>query len=138
MIADRRAAQRDQHIGAARRCDVAIEARARIAGNPVSSLITARLFLLPLVRALLGLVPEPARPQTAKLAGRLESNGPRTHYMRAGWQWNPDGSAAVRALPNQDSSLLTPLAAAECLIIRPAGAPAVADGEPVTILPLDF
>ena len=107
-------------------------------GNPVSSLITARLFLLPLVRALLGLVPEPARPQTAKLAGRLEANGPRTHYMRAGWQWNPDGSAEVRALPNQDSSLLTPLAAAECLIIRPAGAPAVADGEPVTILPLDF
>ena len=107
-------------------------------GNPVSSLITARLFLVPLIRKLLGLVPEPPRRQTAPLAISLEANGPRTHYMRAVWQQDSEGVDRVRPLPNQDSSLLTPLAIADCLIVRPIGAPLAAAGDRVEVLPMDF
>ncbi len=107
-------------------------------GNPVSSLITARLFLVPLVRALLGLTPEPAIPQTARAAIDLSANGPRAHYMRAVATVGADGLHAVTPIPNQDSSLMRPLAAANCLIVRPIDAASVAAGAPVPILLLDF
>jgi molybdopterin molybdotransferase len=52
-------------------------------GNPVSSLVCTRLFVIPLVRALLGLEPESARPIEARVAVPLAANGARAHYMRA-------------------------------------------------------
>ena len=107
-------------------------------GNPVSSLITARLFLVPLVRALLGLEANPDKIQMARCAVPLPANGPRAHYMRATWVRHGDGSASVVPLPNQDSSLLTPLASAEVLIVRPAGAAPIAAGGAVMMMPIDF
>ena len=107
-------------------------------GNPVSSLITARLFLMPLIAALRGL-PSPAGGITiTPLAVALPANGPRAHYMRAVWTTGPDGHPAVRPLANQDSSLLTPLAEASVLIVRPIGASAASAGEKVETLPIDF
>ena len=107
-------------------------------GNPVSSLVCARLFLVPLIRALLGLLPEPPLGQPARLACALPANGPRAHYMRANWLRDVDGSRRVKPLPNQDSSLLTPLAAADCLIGRAIAAPALEAGAEVPVLTLDF
>jgi molybdopterin molybdotransferase len=107
-------------------------------GNPVSSLITARLFLMPLIAALRGEVTPPHAAHKAPLAVPLPVNGPRAHYMRAVWTLGPDGAPAVTPLPNQDSSLLTPLAEATLLILRPIGAPAAPVGMMVEILPLDF
>ena len=107
-------------------------------GNPVSSLVTARLFLLPLIGALLGLADNNPQPLTATLSETLPKNGPRAHYMRAVRHTSADGQTTVRALPNQDSSLLTPLAEANCLLIRAIGAAAAPAGTRVQILPLDF
>lgn len=109
-----------------------------VPGNPVSSLVCARLFLVPLVRALLGLEPEPDRAVTACAALPLAANGPRAHYMRAVTSRASDGSLVVTPEPSQDSSLLTPLARADCLLVRPIGAPAAPAGAPVPILMLDF
>jgi molybdopterin molybdotransferase len=39
---------------------------------------------------------------------------------------------------SQDSSLLAPLAQADCLLVRPPNTPALAAGSLVPILPLDF
>ena len=105
-------------------------------GNPVSSLICARVFLVPIIERLLGLAAASAK-MTAPLARPLEANGPRRHYMRARFVDGPQGRA-VTPLPDQDSSLLTVLAGADALIIRPVGAPAVNESASVPILPLDI
>ena len=91
-------------------------------GNPVSALVCARLFLVPLLRALLGLSPEGDGAQLkARSAVALEANGPREHYMRAIARRGDDGLALVTPVRSQDSSLLSPLAEADCLLVRPAG-----------------
>ena len=107
-------------------------------GNPVSSLICTRIFLLPLIRALLGQSVEAENPAQARLATPLEANGPRQHYMRAVSKPGPDGIALVTPVRSQDSSLLSPLAEADCLLVRAPGAPAAAPGSMVSILPLDL
>jgi len=107
-------------------------------GNPVSALICTRVFLVPLVRALLGLPREMGAAVKAPLAEPVESNGPRQHYMRAMLEHQSDGRQQVRLARSQDSSLLTPLAASDVLLVRPPGAPALPAGAEVPILLLDF
>ena len=107
-------------------------------GNPVSSLICGRVFMVPLIKRLTGLAAGPQRFAQAVAAVDLDANGPRTHYMRATLEQQSEGPPAARPMRSQDSSLLSPLAAADCLLIRPVGAPPVKAGEPVPVLPLDF
>ncbi len=105
-------------------------------GNPVSSMICARVFAVPLVMTMLGLPAEAAHPVPATLIAPLEANGPRAHYMRARRAGN--NAAGVLPVSSQDSSLIAPLATADCLIVRPARAPALPAGAKVDTLPLDF
>ena len=107
-------------------------------GNPVSSLVCSRVFLIPLLRALLDQTAHDERPLQARVGASLEANGPRQHYMRATTVAGPDGLPVVTPVRSQDSSLLAPLAQADCLLVRPARAPAASRGTLVPILPLDF
>jgi len=107
-------------------------------GNPVSSLICTRVFIVPLVRALLGMPQEEAAATRARLAEPLEANGPRQHYMRATLERDSEGQQYVRLARSQDSSLLAPLAASNALIVRPPNAPALPAGSEVSVLLLDF
>ena len=107
-------------------------------GNPVSSLICSRIFLVPLIRALLGQPSDNEHASQARLAAPLEANGPRLHYMRATSRPGADGLALVTPVRSQDSSLLAPLAEADCLLLRAPQAPAAPAGALVAILPLDF
>lgn len=102
-------------------------------GNPVSALITARVFLLPLIGALLGRPPEVRPREVAILTGPLEANGPRLHLIRAKLGRHGDGTLLVTPMPSQDSSLLSALVAADCLIWREADAAALGAGELVEI-----
>ncbi len=102
-------------------------------GNPVSALITARVFLVPLIHALLGVPRDTIRRETAILSQPLDANGPRLHLMRAKLGHGPNGQLTVAPMPSQDSSLLSALAVSDCLILRePDAAPAKA-GDSVTI-----
>ena len=105
-------------------------------GNPLSAMIGARVFLIPLIAALLGR-PEALRTVPATLAAPLPPNGPRDHYMRATLDTSTIPPRAT-PLPNQDSSLVSGLTQADCLLVVPANAPAQAPGSTVAILPLDF
>ena len=107
-------------------------------GNPVSALVCTRLFVVPLVRALLGVPSQGAPSLQARTAVALEANGAREHYMRATQRPGADGLALVSPVRSQDSSLLSPLAEADCLIVRPPQAPVMPAGGLVPILPLDF
>lgn len=100
-------------------------------GNPVSAMVCGALFLVPMVKSMLGLGAEAAEPLNATLAGPVTKNGPRQHYMRARIE-----GGRLTAFDNQDSSLLTVLAAANALLIRPPHDPARAAGETVRYLPL--
>jgi molybdopterin molybdotransferase len=107
-------------------------------GNPVSALITARVFLLPLIGALLG-VPRAAQTrEVATLTAPLEANGPRLHLMRAQLGRGVDGTLSVSPMPSQDSSLLSALTEADCLIWREPNAHPLAPGAPVEIERLTF
>lgn len=100
-------------------------------GNPVSSFVTAFLFALPLVRASLGAADPMPPTRTLVTAEPLPGVGKRREFLRA----VRDGNA-VRLAGSQDSSALSALALADCLIDRPADAPALAAGSPVTVYPL--
>lgn len=100
-------------------------------GNPVSSFVTAFLFALPLVRAAGGEnAPLPAAV-TLRTGEALPATGPRREFLRAVRE-----GESVRLAGSQDSSALTALAAADCLIDRPADSPALPAGEPVRVFPL--
>ncbi len=105
-------------------------------GNPVSAFVSARIFLVPLIRRLLGL-PDETGERTARLANDLPANGPRVHYMRAKLTRDGDGLRA-EARGSQDSSLLSVLAAADCFVVREPGAPPAKAGDTVAILEIDF
>lgn len=103
-------------------------------GNPVSALVTAQMFLVPLIRALLGM-PRAAEHTTepALLTLPLEANGPRLHLMRATLGRDANAALTVTPLSSQDSSLLSALSRADCLIWREPDAPAANAGEAVQV-----
>jgi molybdopterin molybdotransferase len=107
-------------------------------GNPVSALVCARVFLVPLIRALLGITHRDELALSARTTVPLAANGPRQHYMRACRSTSDDGIASVTPVRSQDSSLLAPLAEADCLLVRPPNAPALEVGGLVPVLPLDL
>ncbi len=98
-------------------------------GNPVSAMVCGHIFLAPVINKMLGLGETPAPRQMATLAKDIGANGPREHYMRA--QLGSDG---VTIHDRQDSSLLTVLAGANCLAIRPINDPARAKRDPIDII----
>ena len=105
-------------------------------GNPVSAMVTARIFLVPLMRALQGLPPRD-EPVMVPCVESLPTNGPRQHYMRAILTETPAG-ASVAPLGDQDSSLTSVFAKANALVIRTPDAPGAAKGTLVPVLRLDF
>lgn len=109
-----------------------------VPGNAVSALLCARIFLVPMIRRLLGLPDGGDMPQRAQLAAEIEANGPRQHYMRATSTRGDNGMLQVTPVRDQDSSLISLLARADCLIVRPPHAPAEEAGAQVDVLPLDF
>ena len=106
-----------------------------VPGNPVSSYVCAFLFLVPLIRRLSGRIDVEPRPEQARLGCDLPANDERADYLRATLALGPDGPVAT-PLPAQDSSLMAPLAKADCLVIRYPGAPAVPAGSDCIILKL--
>jgi molybdopterin molybdotransferase len=106
-----------------------------VPGNPVSSYVCAFLFLVPLIRRLAGRADVEQSPEAALLGCDLRANDERADYMRATLSTGPGGLVAT-PLPDQDSSLMAPLAKADCLLIRAPNAPAASSGSPCVILKL--
>ncbi len=94
-------------------------------GNPASAIVTAALFLQPLVRRLAG-ERWTAPFGKARLASPLLANGGREAYLRGVIRENE-----IIPASNQDSSLLLPFASANALIRRNVNAPAANVGDEV-------
>jgi len=104
-------------------------------GNPVSAMVGAVVFLEPAIRALLGLPPG-AEPISARLGRDLAANDARQDYLRASLERGVDGQITATPFSLQDSAVLSGLARADALLIRPPFAPAAMAGETVRIIPL--
>jgi molybdopterin molybdotransferase len=87
-------------------------------GNPASAWVTGFLFLLPLLRAMLGAATPLPRTIAVPLAAPMGKGGSRVEFLRAHW----DG-ASVTLDPQQDSGALSPLARANALVVREPGTP---------------
>jgi molybdopterin molybdotransferase len=106
-------------------------------GNPVSALVCARLFLKPLIDALLGLAVSDDLVE-ARLGAPMKENDMRQDYVRATLDIAPGGCRIVIPFAKQDSSMQRTFREAHALIVRPPHAPAASQGDVVKILRLDF
>jgi len=95
-------------------------------GNPVSSYVTAFLFLLPLLRRLAGARECLPTPLKLRLAEPLPAGGERLELIRARYVDGRVGPAT-----SQDSSALNALAASNALIVREIDAAAAERGDEV-------
>ena len=101
-------------------------------GNPTSALVTARLFLAPLIAGLAGGDPAAAQAwRLEPLMGELPDTGERDTFVRGA-----STSGGVAPLSNQDYGAQTALASADRLIRRNAGG--LHAGPGVTVEVLDF
>jgi len=107
-----------------------------VPGNPVSSYVCTMLFVVPLIRALLGAsIVHHVRAQAA-LGGDVAANDLREDYLRARLEERKDGRLIATPVSQQDSSLLANLAGTQALLIRTPFAPAAKAGALCEILRL--
>jgi molybdopterin molybdotransferase len=104
-----------------------------VPGNPVSAFVCAFLFLVPLIRRLTGRTDLERPIEPARLGVDLPENDERADYLRATLTNGPQGLVAT-PFPIQDSSMMAPLAKADCLMIREPHDPAAKIGEPCRIV----
>jgi len=107
-------------------------------GNPVSSLITAILFVLPALRRLTGRAGDGLAPSRALLGADLPANDHRADHLRARLATDAEGRPVATAFSRQDSAMIRLLSAADALILRPPHAPASPSGAEVPIIRLDL
>ncbi len=105
-------------------------------GNPAAAMVTAQLFLRPLIAALTAATPGDTALQRAHTQTPLPATGGREEYLRAVLTLDAEGRAHVRAAENQDSSMLSPFLTANALIRRPLKSAAAQTGDWVDIMML--
>ena len=104
-----------------------------VPGNPVSSYVCAFLFLAPLIRKFTGRGDLVLPTETAALGCDLPENDERADYLRSALSNGGNGLVAT-PFPVQDSSMMAPLAKADCLLIRQPHAPPAKAGSPCMII----
>ena len=106
-------------------------------GNPVSALVCGLIFLRPAIAALLGSEDPGPKLSRVTLGEDLRENDRRQDYLRAKLSTDDNGQSIATPFGKQDSSMLSRLAQADCLIVRPPHAPAAAAGDTVDAILLD-
>jgi molybdopterin molybdotransferase len=100
-------------------------------GNPVSAMVCGIIFLVPMLKKMLGQQAKAAQRYQAIVTNEIPENGPREHYMRATLD-----AGKVTLADRQDSALLSVLTTADALVVRPPNAPAARVGDTVDYIPL--
>ena len=103
-------------------------------GNPVSTMVCALIFLMPLWQRWNGISPINQRADYVRLGQSLPANDHRQAYLRASLTYNTSGQQIIIPFAHQDSAMLSTLAQADCLLIRPAYAQPIEAGNFVPIV----
>ena len=106
-------------------------------GNPVSTLVTAELFVRPVIRALGGHRRVRPRPVLVRLAEAVSAPAALTFYLRARLAVGEDGVLEAHLTGSQGSNLLTSMARADALLQIDGPQAQVAAGTMVAALLLD-
>ena len=104
-------------------------------GNPVSALVAVELFVRPALLALQGAAQPGPRYESARLASALRRNAARDELVRARTR-DDAGEAVLEPLTGQESHMIARAAAADALVLVPAGEGELAAGERVRYLGL--
>jgi len=107
-----------------------------IAGNPVSVLVTFEVLVRPAIRRMLGRRDVHARTIRVRAAERIPGAGRLTHFPRVRLEPDGDGGFAARLTGSQGSGILSSVAAADALLVVPAGVEAIETGEDAAAIPL--
>jgi molybdopterin molybdotransferase len=103
-------------------------------GNPVSTMVTFELFVVPALDLLSGTEPRPLALFNAKLAKPVKQKAALTHFLPARVSW-ASGEALVEELPWQGSGDIVALAQANCFLVVRDSRLAMAAGELCEVLP---
>jgi molybdopterin molybdotransferase len=108
-------------------------------GNPVAAAVAFLVLVRPALWTMAGLRGEPADAPvwTARAAAPMAHRAGRTEFIRVTLSRDDQGTTWARPTGAQGSGLLHSLSAAHALARLPAGRGAVAEGEPVDVLPFD-
>jgi molybdopterin molybdotransferase len=103
-------------------------------GNPVSTMVTFLLFVVPVIDLLSGAPARPLPLLEATLAEPLKEKPGLTHFLPARVEWRGE-SAEVRPLRWHGSGDIAALSRANCFLVVPADRQDIAAGERVSVLP---
>ena len=102
-------------------------------GNPVSTMVTFELFVVPAIDLLNGAPARDLPLVEARLGAALNENPGLTHFLPARVEWR-GATAEVKALPWQGSGDVAALAHANCFLVVPSDRGQVNAGDSVQIL----
>jgi molybdopterin molybdotransferase len=103
-------------------------------GNPVSTMVTFELLVLPAIDLVGGTAPRPLPLFRAKLEQAVRQKAAVTHFLPAQLAWTT-GEPVVRELPWQGSGDVGAVAQANCFLVVPASKLEWAEGEWIEVLP---
>ncbi len=103
-------------------------------GNPVSTMVTFQLFVIPAIDLLSGAQPRPLPLFEALLAQPLQEKPGLTHFLPARLDWR-NSAPEVHALAWQGSGDISALTHANCFLVVPADRSDIPAGETVSVLP---
>lgn len=104
-------------------------------GNPVSSLVTCELFVLPALRAMQGAAAPGPQFEAGRLARAVRRDPRRDELMRARSSV-ADGGVVLDPVTGQESHMIARAAEADSLVLVPAGDGELPAGSPVRFLRL--
>ena len=107
-------------------------------GNPVSTMVTFELFVVPAIEALCGCPPPPLGIFKAKLAHPVNEKGPVAHFLPARVTW-PKGEMGVEPMVEvllwEGSGDIGAVVRGNCFLVVHASKPHLQAGEWVDVLP---
>jgi len=103
-------------------------------GNPVSTMVTFQLFVIPAIDILSGTTPRPLPLLEATLAGPLHEKPGLTHFLPARLTWTGSHPQA-HVLRWQGSGDISALVHANCFLVVPADRHDIPAGDRVSVLP---
>jgi len=108
-------------------------------GNPVSSFVTAKLLVVPVIKKMQGEA-KPHEPLfiNATITTPLKRRAGRRDFQRATMAKNVQSEWEVTPFKSQSSGVMTSITSANCLMIVPEEVSELKEGDTVQVMPLHF
>jgi molybdopterin molybdotransferase len=103
-------------------------------GNPVSTMVTFELFVVPAIDLLSGHTPHPLKVLKAKLAHPVNEKPPLAHFLPARLSW-PNGEATVEMIHWEGSGDIGSVVKGNCFLVVHESKLHFAAGEMADVLP---